>query len=104
MNDTKESSDDSKENSNDSKGSSDDSKESSVPAVTNETFSSFRFWIVYLWIFGILGFLAVIYAMFLGRKGPRKRGKNYKHKIRPSYSGYMDMNGHDRHLRNAEFS
>lgn len=104
LDDSKESSEDSQKPSKDSKESSNDSKISSLSAVTNQTFSSFRFWIVYLWIFGILGFLAVMYTMLSGRRGHRKRGKNYKHNRRPSYSGYVDKNGHDRHLRNAESS
>ncbi|KAI8554682.1 hypothetical protein RHMOL_Rhmol05G0117500 [Rhododendron molle] len=104
LDDSKESSEDSQKPLKDSKESSNDSKISSLSAVTNQTFSSFRFWIVYLWIFGILGFLAVMYTMLSGRRGHRKRGKNYKHNRRPSYSGYIDTNGHDRHLRNAESS
>lgn len=114
LKDSKESSEDSKESlddsedsqkpSKDSNESSNDSKISSLSAVTNQTFSSFRFWIVYLWIFGILGFLAVMYTMLSGRRGHRKRGKNYKHNRRPSYSGYVDTYGHDRLLRNAESS
>lgn len=104
LKDSKESSEDSQKPSKDSKESSNDSKISSLSAVTNQTFSSFRFWIVYLWIFGILGFLAVMYTMLSGRRGHRKRGKNYKHNRRPSYSGYVDTYGHDRLLRNAESS
>lgn len=110
--DSKESTDDSKESLKDSKESSEDSKESSEDSKkpskdskeSYQTFSSFRFWIVYLWIFGILGFLAVMYTMLSGRRGHRKRGKNYKHNRRLSYSGYVDTSGHDRHLRNAESS
>lgn len=104
LDDSKESSEDSQKPSKDSKESSNESKISSLSAVTNQTFSSFRFWIVYLWIFGILGFLAVMYTMLSGRRGHRKRGKNYKHNRRPSFSGYVDTYGHDRLLRNAESS
>ncbi|CAL5368419.1 unnamed protein product [Camellia sinensis] len=78
------------------------SQESSLPAVTNETLSSFRVWIVGLWVFSILGFLAIMYVMLAGRKGLKRRGKNYKTKRRASYSGFVDLNGPDRHLRNAE--
>ncbi|KAF5961658.1 hypothetical protein HYC85_002867 [Camellia sinensis] len=78
------------------------SQESSLPAVTNETLSSFRVWIVGLWVFSILGFLAIMYVMLAGRKGLKRRGKNYKTKRRASYSGFVDLNGHDRHLRNTE--
>ncbi|XP_057482575.1 peptidyl serine alpha-galactosyltransferase-like [Actinidia eriantha] len=80
------------------------SQESSVPAVTNQTFSSFRFWIVCLWAFAILGFFAIMYVMLSGRRGHKKRGKIHKPKRRFSNSGFMDTNGHDRHLRNAEIS
>ncbi|PSR87523.1 Peptidyl serine alpha-galactosyltransferase [Actinidia chinensis var. chinensis] len=80
------------------------SQESSVPAVTNQAFSSFRFWIVCLWAFAILGFFAIMYVMLSGRRGQKKRGKIHKPKRRFSNSGFMDTNGHDRHLRNAEIS
>ncbi|KAE9448411.1 hypothetical protein C3L33_19691, partial [Rhododendron williamsianum] len=75
LDDSKESSKDSQKPSKDSKESSNDSKISSLSAVTNQTFSSFRFWIVYLWIFGILGFLAVMYTMLSGREGTEKEVK-----------------------------
>ncbi|KAA8530147.1 hypothetical protein F0562_004856 [Nyssa sinensis] len=78
------------------------SHELSVPAVTNQTFRSFRFWIVALWAFFILGFVAIMSAMFSGHKGQKKRGKNYKTRRRTS--GFLDTNGHDRHPRSAEVS
>uniref|UniRef100_A0A5B7AF85 Hydroxyproline O-arabinosyltransferase-like domain-containing protein n=1 Tax=Davidia involucrata TaxID=16924 RepID=A0A5B7AF85_DAVIN len=75
------------------------SQESSVPAATNQTFSSFRFWIVALWAFSILGFVAIMLVMFSGHKGQKKRGKTYKTRRRAS--GFLDTNGH---LRSAEIS
>ncbi|XP_059641177.1 peptidyl serine alpha-galactosyltransferase [Cornus florida] len=80
------------------------SQESSLPAVTSQTFSSLRFWIVTLWVFSIFGLLAVIAMMLSGRKGQKKRGKTLKAKRKPSNSGFPDMNGHDWHHRTAERS
>lgn len=79
-----------------------DSQKSSLPAVENQTFSSFRLWIVSLWIFAILVFLVIMSVMLSGRKGQKKRGKNYKSRRRSPYSAFLDLNGHDRHLRSAE--
>lgn len=80
------------------------SLESSKPATGDGMFSSFRFWMIFLWAISGLGFLSVMLVLFSGRKGKGTRGKNYRSKRRTSYSGFMDMNGRDRHIRNAEAS
>lgn len=73
------------------------SKQSSLPVVTDRAFSSFRFWLVGLWAFSVLGFLAVMLVVFLGRRGRGRKTKNYKSKRR-SYPGTLDSNGHDRDM------
>ncbi|CAK9180461.1 unnamed protein product [Ilex paraguariensis] len=78
------------------------SQESSVPASTNQTFSSMRLWIIGLWVFSISAFVAVMWVMISGRRGQKKRAKSHKTKRRASYSGLWDVNGHDRHLRSSE--
>lgn len=64
----------------------------SPPAETNQTFTSMRGWILGLWAFSIVGFLAVMYVMISSRRGQRKRGKAYKSKRRSSYVGSWDRN------------
>ncbi|KAL3526345.1 hypothetical protein ACH5RR_011001 [Cinchona calisaya] len=83
---------------------SNDSSELSPPAGASQTFSSMRFWIISIWAFSILGFVIIMSVMLSGRKGQKKRGKVYKPKRRTLYSGFWDVNGHDRHLRNVEIS
>lgn len=73
------------------------SKQSSLPVVTDRAFNSFRFWLVGLWAFSVLGFLAVMLVVFLGRRGRGRKTKNYKSKRR-SYPGTLDSNGHDRDM------
>ncbi|XP_047310979.1 peptidyl serine alpha-galactosyltransferase [Impatiens glandulifera] len=79
-----------------------DSEEDSSVTNQNQTFSSFRFWIVCLWVFSIMGFFAVMWVMISGRKAQKKRGKSLKSKRRTSYSGFLTANGHERHPRDAE--
>ncbi|KAK6155251.1 hypothetical protein DH2020_009499 [Rehmannia glutinosa] len=69
-----------------------ESQELSPPAETNQTFSSMRFWIIGLWVFSIVGFVAVMVMMISRRKGLRKRGKTFKTKRRTSYMGSWDRN------------
>ncbi|KAL6520181.1 Peptidyl serine alpha-galactosyltransferase [Orobanche minor] len=69
-----------------------ESLELSPPAEANQAFSSMRFWIIGLWVFSIIGFIAVMALMICRRKGPRKRGKSYKTKRRSSYSGLWGRN------------
>ncbi|KAK7844793.1 peptidyl serine alpha-galactosyltransferase [Quercus suber] len=80
------------------------SHESSKPAMIDGTFSTFRFWVVALWVFAGLGFLAVMFVVFSGPKRRGTRGKIYRNKRRSSYSGYSDMNGRDRQIRSADAS
>ncbi|CAB4275379.1 unnamed protein product [Prunus armeniaca] len=78
------------------------SQEISEPTLTDGLFSSVRFWVVALWAFCGLGFLTVASVLFSGRRGKGKRGKSYRIKRRNSGSGFMDINGRDRHLRGGE--
>lgn len=78
-----------------------DSLDSSLPVPTEEH-GAFRFWIISLWGFSIFSFVAVMFVLFFGRKGQKKRSKSYKTKRRSSYSGLRDVSGYDRHLRGAE--
>lgn len=80
------------------------SMESSVPAEKDGLFSSLRFWVIAIWAFCGLGFLLVMFVLFSGCKGKGPRSKSYRSKRRSSYSGFLDMNGRDRHLKNAELS
>ncbi|GAB4848032.1 Peptidyl serine alpha-galactosyltransferase [Ancistrocladus abbreviatus] len=81
-----------------------DSDKSSNPAVKDQLFTSFRFWIVALWAISFLGFLALMVTVFSGRNKRKTKGKHHKSKKRSSYSGVFDPNGIDRHLRSAEIS
>lgn len=75
------------------------SQELSEPTVTDGLFSSVRFWVIAMWAFCGLGFLTVASVLFSSRKGKGKRGKSYRIKRRNSGSGFMDVNGRDRHLQ-----
>ncbi|KAM5581849.1 peptidyl serine alpha-galactosyltransferase [Rosa sericea] len=75
------------------------SQELSEPTETDGMFSSVRFWVIAFWAFCGLGFLTVASVLFSGRKGKGKRGKSYRVKRRNSGSGFMDVNGRDRHLQ-----
>ncbi|GER29530.1 peptidyl serine alpha-galactosyltransferase [Striga asiatica] len=66
---------------------SNNSEELSQPGETNQSFTSMRFWIIGLWAFSIIGFVAVMVMMILRRKGQRKKGKGFKSKRRNTYSG-----------------
>lgn len=79
-----------------------DSQEVSEPILVDGMFSSVRFWVIALWAFCGFGFLTVASVLFSGRKGKGKRGKSYRIKRRNSGSGFMDMNGRDRHLRGGD--
>lgn len=81
-----------------------DSEDSSPPAVKDGLFSSLRFWVITMWAFCGMGFLAVMFVIFSGHKGKGTRSKSYRNKRRSSYTGFMDLNGRDRHLRSAELS
>lgn len=57
--------------------------------------STWKLWLIALWIFFGLGFLTVASVIFSGRKGKKARGKGYRSKGRSSY-------GDDRHLRGSD--
>ncbi|KAF3444514.1 hypothetical protein FNV43_RR14206 [Rhamnella rubrinervis] len=80
------------------------SQESTKPTKEDGNISSLRFWMIILWVISGLGFLSVTLVLFSARKGKGTRGKNYRNKRRTSYSGILDMNGRDRHIRNADVS
>lgn len=56
-----------------------------TPEVTNQTFTSVRFWIVGLLAFSVLSFLAVILMIISNHRGQRKRGKALRTKRRTAY-------------------
>lgn len=78
-----------------------DSQESSLPDVTVGTYTSFRIWVVALWCFSFLGFMAIMFLVFSSCKGKGMKGKRYRKK-KASFSTFLDTNGHDRHHRSAE--
>jgi len=59
-------------------------------SVIDGMFSSFRFWVVALWVFAGLGFFAAVFVVFSDRKRKGTRGKTYRNKRRSSHSGYVD--------------
>ncbi|KMT17462.1 hypothetical protein BVRB_2g038000 [Beta vulgaris subsp. vulgaris] len=75
---------------------SSDSQESLVPPASDQ-FSSFRTWVVVLWVVSFLGFLALMATVFAGRRKRKTKGKHHKSKKRLSYSGLFDLHG-----KNAE--
>lgn len=78
-------------------------RESTHPNITDPIFSSFRFWIVVLWAFSVMGFLIIVSMVLSGRKGegPRGKGSHHRNKRRASYSAFPDTTGrHDKHPYN----
>ena len=61
------------------------SQESSEPTEKDGAFNSLRFWIIVLWAVSGLGFLAVIFFLFSGRRGKGMRGKHHRSKRRTPY-------------------
>ncbi|XP_052196220.1 peptidyl serine alpha-galactosyltransferase [Diospyros lotus] len=83
----------------------DDSQNSSSPTFTDRAAGSSRFLTLGLWVFSILVFVVLMYVMLLRHQGQKRRSKNYKPKRKATYSpysGFIDTNGHDRHLRISE--
>ncbi|KAL5080565.1 hypothetical protein RYX36_008986 [Vicia faba] len=64
--------------------------------------SSFRFWVVFLWAFSGFGFLVVVYVVCSGHRRGRTRMKHHNRRRRSSNSGFMDINGRDRHGRDVD--
>lgn len=80
----------------------DHSQQSSLPEAKDGLFTSLRLWIVALWAVSGLGFLVVMVVVLSGCKGKGTRSKNYRNKRRSSYSGFLDINGRDKHLRSDD--
>lgn len=80
------------------------SQELTLPAANDGIFGSLRFWVIVLWAVSGLGFVAVMFMLFLGRKSKGTKGKSYRNKRRSSYSGFLDTSGRERLSRNAESS
>ncbi|KAL2523256.1 hypothetical protein Fot_27179 [Forsythia ovata] len=81
-----------------------ESQELLLSSVTNQIFTSMRFWIIVIWAIAVFGFVTLISAMLSSRKGQKRRGRSFKTNRRTTYSGLWDMNGHDQHCQNAEMS
>ncbi|CAI9758547.1 unnamed protein product [Fraxinus pennsylvanica] len=58
-------------------------------SVTNQTFTSVRFWIIVLWAVAVFGFVALMSAMLSSRKGQKRRGRSFKTKRRTTYSAVL---------------
>ncbi|KAK7316133.1 hypothetical protein VNO77_34893 [Canavalia gladiata] len=67
----------------------------------NEMPSFFRFWVIFLWAFSGLGFLVVIFLVYSGHKTRGTRSKHGRRR-RSLHSGFMEMNGRDRHSRGLD--
>ncbi|KAI3931417.1 hypothetical protein MKX01_040334 [Papaver californicum] len=64
--------------------------ESTHPNIRDPMFSSFRFWIVVLWAFSVMGFLIIV-----------GKGSHHRNKRRASYSAFPDTTDrHDKHPYN----
>lgn len=77
----------------------DESEEPLKRPTSDKVFSSFRFWVVALWVVSLLGFLVLMVTVCHGGKKRKTKGKHHKNKKRSSYTGLFDLNG-----RNAEIS
>lgn len=75
------------------------SRKTSLPDVTDRVLSSFRIWVVGLWVLFISGFFVVLWILIFGRRGRKVRIKNHKSKKKASHLGYFDFNGQDRNIR-----
>ncbi|KAL2335231.1 hypothetical protein Fmac_016444 [Flemingia macrophylla] len=75
--------------------------EESARVRKDEMPTSFRFWVIFLWAFSGIGFLVVIFVVYSGH---RRRGTRSKHgrRRRSMPSGFMEMNGRDRHNRGLD--
>ncbi|KAG9141977.1 hypothetical protein Leryth_009338 [Lithospermum erythrorhizon] len=73
------------------------------PGATSQSFISMRLWIIGLWTLSIFGFILVM-SMMLSSRRQKKRSRNLKGKRRSTYSGFWDINGHDKHSRSGDSS
>lgn len=64
--------------------------------------SSLRFWVIFLWAFSGIGFLVVIFMVYSGHKRGRTRSKHHSRRRRSLNSGFMEINGRDRHGRDVD--
>ncbi|KAJ8750057.1 hypothetical protein K2173_013972 [Erythroxylum novogranatense] len=71
------------------------SQESS-PDASDGLFGSLRAWVVALWVFSGLGFLAFMCMVFSRRKSKATKSKSYKNRRKYSYSGLLNTGGRDR--------
>lgn len=60
--------------------------------------STLRIWMIALWAFAVLGFLAIMSVVLSGHKGNVTRSKNYRNKRRSFYSGFSDADGSSHQL------
>ncbi|KAL1338511.1 hypothetical protein HN51_033139 [Arachis hypogaea] len=72
----------------------------SVPK--DEMPSSFRFWVIFLWAFSGCGFVVVVYMVYSGHKRRGSRAKPHRTRRRSVHTGFMEMNGRDRHSRGLD--
>lgn len=64
--------------------------------------TSFKFWVIVLWGFSGMGFLAVIFVVYSGHKRRGTRIKHHRSRRRSLYPGYMEVNGRDRLSRGVD--
>ncbi|CAJ1947549.1 unnamed protein product [Sphenostylis stenocarpa] len=76
-------------------------EEKSESVRKDEMPSSFRFWMIFLWAFSGVGFLVVIFLVYSGHRRSGTRSKHGRRR-RSLHSGFMDMNGRDRHSRSSD--
>ena len=68
----------------------------------DEVPSSLRFWVIFLWAFSGCGFVVVIFVVYSGHKGRGSRVKHHRTRRRSLHTGFMEMNGRDRHSRGVD--
>ncbi|XP_050233680.1 peptidyl serine alpha-galactosyltransferase [Mercurialis annua] len=81
-----------------------DSEETSLQKTKDGLVGSLRIWVIMLWALSGVGFIVVMLMMFVGRKSKGAKGKRYRNKRRSSYLGFLDTNGRERFLPNADAS
>ncbi|KAK9108365.1 hypothetical protein Syun_024376 [Stephania yunnanensis] len=66
-------------------------------ASTEQVLNAFRFWMVALWALAIFGFFTVMLIIWKGRRRDKSRSKAHRNKRKPTFTGFSDASGHDRH-------
>ncbi|CAO2818060.1 unnamed protein product [Amaranthus hypochondriacus] len=74
-----------------------DYRDSLKPPASDQLFSSFRIWVVVLWVVCFFGFMALMAKLFSGGKKRKTKGKHHKGKKMTSNSGLFYLRG-----RNSE--